>query len=593
MLTANQFPGFITHIRFPYYRNLSPHSRIDFCFPITALVGPNGCGKTSVLQALFGAPSGKSVGRFWFATSVDPIDSSGQRPAFIYGYRPTGESVVREVLKTRIRKVTGNRVDPDYWEPSRPIKGYEMAAPPAGQERTPAVERDVLYLNFRHYLPAFEREFYAEVPPTGQAREYLRRRSAALSRALAANTVVSQKGSAQNKLPLSLSAEVLAEASSILQRPYKAARWIEHRFFRRTWGDTAIFQSEHRTYSNAFAGSGEMAVLYLVMRITASKPGTLILLDEPEVSLHPRAQQNLLEFLLAQAKKKRLQVVFSTHSPRMIGGLPPEAISVFVPQKSHYTPQSGVHYSHAFEVIGEPIQRTKLIVEDDLAKRIVTRSLAASKPNLAHAFDVEYQPGGAKSIFQRAVVYSENPSRYAVVLDADQRQKDDAWSVSAAPTVEELDQAILRITGVQIKFSTDGNKDTGGNEKQKLEVRRRYLQFVRDRVRYLPGTPEDLLKRFVDGFSTIDPLRTPSTVPVATEAHEAQQSVVESDGLQSAPQVFDNDAFGTLGSKKSLLNLAEVHDIELSTVHDLLAKRWVNEAGAAFQALVKDLWSLV
>ena len=43
------FPGYITHIRFPRYKNMADGARLDFDFPVTALVGSNGSGKTSVL----------------------------------------------------------------------------------------------------------------------------------------------------------------------------------------------------------------------------------------------------------------------------------------------------------------------------------------------------------------------------------------------------------------------------------------------------------------------------------------------------------------------------------------------------------------
>lgn len=50
------FPSYITHIRFPRYKNIATDAKIDFTFPITALVGSNGSGKTSVLNDLYGAP---------------------------------------------------------------------------------------------------------------------------------------------------------------------------------------------------------------------------------------------------------------------------------------------------------------------------------------------------------------------------------------------------------------------------------------------------------------------------------------------------------------------------------------------------------
>jgi len=81
---------FIEYIRFPKYKLLQADSRINFDFPITLLVGKNGTNKTSILQALYGSPEGKSVGEYWFTTSVDKMDKDGvkndDRHCLIYGY---------------------------------------------------------------------------------------------------------------------------------------------------------------------------------------------------------------------------------------------------------------------------------------------------------------------------------------------------------------------------------------------------------------------------------------------------------------------------------------------------------------------------
>jgi predicted ATPase len=74
------FPGYITHIRFPRYKNMVSGSQINFDFPVTALVGANGSGKTSVLNALYGAPIRNSTGQYWFSTKVDPIEEGEGSP---------------------------------------------------------------------------------------------------------------------------------------------------------------------------------------------------------------------------------------------------------------------------------------------------------------------------------------------------------------------------------------------------------------------------------------------------------------------------------------------------------------------------------
>ncbi|MGO4779873.1 AAA family ATPase, partial [Lysobacter sp. 2RAB21] len=82
-------------------------------------------------------------------------------------------------------------------------------------------------------------------------------------------------------------------------------------------------------YSEAFAGSGEIAAVSAVVRILNAPPQSLILLDEPETSLHPGAQRALLKFLLERIKIDKHQIIISTHSMEFLRGLPHNAIKVF------------------------------------------------------------------------------------------------------------------------------------------------------------------------------------------------------------------------------------------------------------------------
>ena len=64
MVPENLRYPYISHIRFPHYKNLVPDLKIEFKYPITALVGVNGASKSSVLRAIYGAPKNKSVGDY-------------------------------------------------------------------------------------------------------------------------------------------------------------------------------------------------------------------------------------------------------------------------------------------------------------------------------------------------------------------------------------------------------------------------------------------------------------------------------------------------------------------------------------------------
>ena len=105
---------------------------------------------------------------------------------------------------------------------------------------------------------------------------------------------------------------------------------LEHGLFHGHRGNTILFHSAQigQKYSEAFAGSGESAAAMLIHQIENVVEGSLVLLDEPETSLHPRAQQRILEFLADRAAVKQLQVVIATHSYHLADGLPQSAIRV-------------------------------------------------------------------------------------------------------------------------------------------------------------------------------------------------------------------------------------------------------------------------
>lgn len=63
-------------------------------------------------------------------------------------------------------------------------------------------------------------------------------------------------------------------------------------------------------------GEGLVSLLFLVEALLNSSPSKLLIIDEPELSLHPQLQRNLLEIILE--KSKNSQIVCATHSPEMV-----------------------------------------------------------------------------------------------------------------------------------------------------------------------------------------------------------------------------------------------------------------------------------
>jgi energy-coupling factor transporter ATP-binding protein EcfA2 len=78
-------------------------------------------------------------------------------------------------------------------------------------------------------------------------------------------------------------------------------------------------------YSQFHQGAGESATLDLIGTLEPIKANALILIDEIEASLHPKAQRRLIKAILKLARKNAWQIVISTHSPYILEQLPPEA----------------------------------------------------------------------------------------------------------------------------------------------------------------------------------------------------------------------------------------------------------------------------
>ncbi len=67
-------------------------------------------------------------------------------------------------------------------------------------------------------------------------------------------------------------------------------------------------------------GVGVSQVLPVVLQCLLARPGTLIILEQPELHLHPRLQQDLADFLLACVETGR-QLVVETHSEHLVNRL--------------------------------------------------------------------------------------------------------------------------------------------------------------------------------------------------------------------------------------------------------------------------------
>ena len=577
MKGAGVFLNYIDFIQFPYFRNMDINTRIDFEFPLTVFIGQNGCGKSTCLHSLYGAPKGYTPYDFWFDTKVDPVsyyNDQKKRHSFWYSYVDQGK-VTREVVKARINR----RGDPNYWETSRPLAWAGMATKQGDRDKP--VEKDVVYLDFRAELSAFDKFFYFGNVDNSKARnkqEFIRKKSASLDNLFSGRKeFINSCSRVLNKAVTSLSEDELKWISYILGREYTGGTAVLHSLFRAK-GYSVLFQTKFAKYSEAVAGSGEIAVFRLVREVLAAEDYSLILLDEPEVSLHPGAQHRLKDFLLEQIKGKKHQIILTSHSPSIAQGLPRSAIKVFYqnPSNGRFLVKGGLTPHEAFYHLEHPVENRKCItVEDVLAREILLGVLGKLGDEFKDLFNVKFNPGGESVIKKEfiSVFCRVAPSNEFVMFDGDQRPPSSHFDWRSLSSVElgvtRLKTELKKQTGERIKFSVDGGS-SGSVSEQQLELLKSYLDFYDNNVFYFPcKTPEEII--WNDELAKV---QIESTHPIAEEATKV---VLELSAIKDIKSKF------AFIAKKSM---GDDHAGDILSMHKLYIQRWLNlEKNADFEAM--------
>lgn len=514
-MTKGRMDKFIHYSVFPNFKNIAPGQRINFKYPLSVFTGSNGSGKSSVLQALYGMPKGYTTGRFWFATDLDAIDEGGAHGQNRYFY---GHWFENKVVETRKARVTNHKRGPEYWEPTKPVladgmskveKATESSAGRSKSRWNP-VEREVLLLNFKAELSAYDKYMYFGRSPellTIKSKQDRIRYDSRYLKVFVDTDVKKYQYYKSNILGENrlLSDVELRTVGEILGRSYESARLIKHGLFGGKTDDdglSVIFQKKNGlTYSEAHAGSGEVAIVSAVVQILGLPENSLVLLDEPEVSLHPAAQRRLLKFLLRQIKEKKHQVVMSTHSPELIRGLPKSAVKVMdETMEGRFQIQENISPLAAFNVIGAPFsERLTIYVEDELAKEILEYTIKRKFSAEARNIDVKVPAGGAQSILGNQIPFlMEQASKVLVLLDGDQRPENFPPKSDEIPLSENrhLLSKIKSFAKCEPRFIAQGRGLLAQNNAYVLH--RRYIDWYLERVRFLPHScPEEIVLRAI------------------------------------------------------------------------------------------------
>lgn len=237
----------------------------------------------------------------------------------------------------------------------------------------------------------------------------------------------------------------------------------------------------------------------LIHRLGTIPSGSMVLLDEPEISLHPGAQQRLLQYLLNMSLQKRIQIVVSTHSPEFVRDLPSSAIKLFRPVESErFEVIEDVDPWMAFHETEMKLGvRTLLRVEDDTAKRILDKTIKKLGSPYTDAIQVFFEHGGASTMWKHTYVEAirRQKQRTFFIFDGDQNQTafddaDNSNKFDRTYTLSKLESYIrVKTNNHKIEHILDSNS----SDSEKKGYLNKYLDYHDRHVRFLPKlVPEDM-----------------------------------------------------------------------------------------------------
>lgn len=467
----------IKKINFTSYKNIKEATEIEFplmeqCSDIVIFIGKNGVGKSSILHAIYGCCSNSVVSDFWFDSA---IDTSSGKPEYWYEYEKndTFEKYGKhpQVRLARIfKKVKDTKKTlPDYWESARPSPTIQMSWKKKeckailGSQRWPKFDLKPKYVDFRHNITAFDSAIYGAsqfggIKDNDEAKQRIAKNSKFLKKG--SEGLTRYKVRRTHKY-IDLESKQIAKINEILEKDYIEIRLIYHNYYEAKYISginkvTIIVKDKNLTYSDAYAGTGESAIIQLIYQLTALDEPTVIILDEPESSLHVSAQKKLMRFLCEFSKKEKHQIFISTHSPFLIEDEKISKELIFVCEKDPVLKDKIViknieNKNVAFNCVGNEIYRGTIYTEDILTKTVVDfflNNLGLTSDNYRVSYLNGFNDFGKNILFYKDI---------NAICIADKDQYKDI--LSNGHNLESLNKHFLALTGCSYPANLHGKSE--------------------------------------------------------------------------------------------------------------------------------------
>jgi len=184
-------------------------------------------------------------------------------------------------------------------------------------------------------------------------------------------------------------------------------------------GEVIVLERNNNSYSETNAGYGEGRTAFLVSRLELLPEKSLVLIEEPETSLHPSAQHRLGQYFVDVAQQKKHQIFLTTHSEELLSALPLASIKYLHANQADIHVIDGITPSQARSLMSDGhATALHVLVEDSCAQAILREIVRRIDATFLQT--IRICVGGDKDAIARTVRGLSNTGlRVAAVRDAD------------------------------------------------------------------------------------------------------------------------------------------------------------------------------
>lgn len=325
------FPIFLKELKFESFRHI-PELSIKFKSPISVISGTNRSGKSTILMAI-------ACSHFDFKKR-NPKNGKLERHTWSSLMKFTSHDIQKEDWTYYITYKTGKKVLTKRGQRKVSSKKWNGI----GKKESQYKMRQVIFIDLDRIVPA---RFYGD-------KIYRLSRNAALKEISAAKVI-----------------EIEQYLSYILEENFVIKKLAEHL-------DKDVYKyNNSNQYSSYNAASGEEVLTRIIIDIVEAPKGSLILVDEIEMGLHPKVQRRLIDVIRNVCRNENKQFIVTTHSSTILDAVESES-RIFI-EKNPSNEYKAIHNISVSAALSKMDAKSFPLIdiycEDDEAKKIIRKGI--------------------------------------------------------------------------------------------------------------------------------------------------------------------------------------------------------------------------